>query len=428
MKLDYGKTALLGFGFFGVSLIWALYNSYVPVFLERDFLLSATAVGFVMTFDNIAALFIQPWIGALSDRTRTRWGRRMPFIMLGAPISALAFIAIPFAGALPVFMAVIIVMLLAMSVFRTPVIALMPDITPSPLRSKANGVINLMGGIGAILAFFVGARLYDIGRAVPFLVAAVVLVIAVLIVFWRIKEPAAPPEPPGAEAGVIANLKLIVRDRDKSALYILLAIVAWFVGYNIIETFFTLYGVNVLGVRESTASLTLGFLAVMFVLFSLPSAFIATKFGRKPTIIAGLVCMMLLLLAVRVLPIATQTTALVTIAGFQITVLQVLLMASGIAWALVNINSLPMVVDIAPQDRIGTYTGLYYFASTLAAIAGPWLGGILIDATGRDYTVIFTVAPFAMLAAIGFMLGVRRGERAEELNSSAHAETARIVN
>ncbi|MBI4674481.1 MAG: MFS transporter [Chloroflexi bacterium] len=426
MKLDYGKTALLGFGFFGVSLIWSLYNSYVPVFLERDFLLSATIVGFVMTFDNIAALFIQPWIGALSDRTHSRWGRRMPYIMLGAPIGALAFMAIPFAGSLPVFMAVIIVMLLAMSAFRTPVIALMPDITPSPLRSKANGVINLMGGIGAILAFFVGARLYDIGRAVPFIAAAVVLVLAVLIVFWRIREPTAPAEPPPAEAGVLANVRLIARDRDKSALYILLAIFAWFVGFNIIETFFTLYGVNALGIRESTASLTLGFLAVMFVLFSLPSAFIATKFGRKPTIIAGLALMLLLLAVVRVLPAATQIAALVSIAGFQITVLQVLLMAAGLAWAMVNINSLPMVVDIAPQDRIGTYTGLYYFASTLAAIGGPWLGGILIDATGRDYTVIFTVAPFAMLLAIGFMLGVRRGERAEELHPSGQAtETVR---
>ena len=257
MKLDYGKTALLGFGFLGVSLIWSVYNSYVPVFLEKDFALSASLIGIVMTFDNIAALFIQPWIGALSDRTHTRIGRRMPFILIGAPVAALAFAVIPFANVLPLFMATIIVMLFAMVVFRTPVIALMPDITPSPLRSKANGVINLMGGVGAILAFFVGARLYDLGRPVPFIVFAIVLVIALALVYLLIKEPRAAAEPPSQEAGVLANLKIILADRDKSAILILFAIFAWFVGFNVIETFFTLYGVNVLGVKESAASLTL---------------------------------------------------------------------------------------------------------------------------------------------------------------------------
>jgi MFS family permease len=413
MKLDYGKTAILGFGFFGVSLIWSLYNSYVPVFLEKDFLLSATVIGLVMTFDNIAALFIQPWIGAQSDRTRTSIGRRMPFIIVGAPIAAIAFALIPFANLLPLFMAVIIVMLLAMAIFRTPVIALMPDITPSPLRSKANGVINLMGGIGAILAFFVGARLYDMGRPVPFIAAAIVLVIAVAIVFWRIKEPKDASEPATEQAGVLANLRLILTDRDRSAILILLAIFAWFVGFNVVETFFTLYGVNVLNIKESAASLTLGFLSVMFVLFAVPSGFIATRFGRKPTILAGLALLVVLLGLIRVMPPATQMQPVASIAGLAITNLHLIMLVAGIGWALININSLPMVVDIAPQDRLGTYTGLYYFFSTLAAILGPWLGGALVDFTGRNYAMIFTIAPIGMLAAFALMLGVRRGERAE---------------
>jgi maltose/moltooligosaccharide transporter len=413
MKLDYGKTAILGFGFFGVSLIWSLYNSYVPVFLEKDFLLSATLVGIVMTFDNIAALFIQPWIGALSDRTHTAIGRRMPYIIIGAPIAAIAFALIPFAGVLPLFMVTIIVMLLAMAVFRTPVIALMPDITPSPLRSKANGVINLMGGIGAILAFFVGAKLYDMGRPVPFIAAAVVLVIAVAIVFWRIKEPKDAPEPPKEEAGVIANLRIIIADRDRSALLILLAIFAWFVGYNTIETFFTLYGVNVLGIKESAASLMLGFLSVTFVLFAVPSGFIATRYGRRTTILTGIALLGILLVTIRVLPVSTLKQTLLSVAGLGITTLHLLMMIAGVAWALININSLPMVVDIAPQNRLGTYTGLYYFFSTLAAILGPWMGGALVDLTGRDYTTIFVIAPIGMLVAFLCMLGVRRGERAE---------------
>lgn len=413
MKLNYGKTAILGFGFFGISLLWSIYNSYVPVFLEKDFLLSATLVGFVMTFDNIAALLIQPWIGALSDRTHTSIGRRMPFIIAGAPIAAIAFALIPWVNLLPLFMAVIIIMLLAMAIFRTPVIALMPDITPSPLRSKANGVINLMGGIGAILAFFVGAKLYDMGRPVPFIAVAIVLILAIAIVFWRIKEPKETPEPPSREAGVFANLRIILADRDKSALLILLAIFAWFVGFNVIETFFTLYGVNVLKIKESAASLMLGFLSVTFVLFAVPSGFIATRFGRKGTILTGLAILGTLLLLIRILPPTTQMQALFTLAGLQITVMHLIMMLAGIAWACININSLPMVVDIAPQDRIGTYTGLYYFFSTLAAILGPWMGGVLTDLMGRDYSMIFTIAPLGMLFAFLFMLFVRRGERAE---------------
>lgn len=413
MKLNYGKTAILGFGFFGISLLWSIYNSYVPVFLEKDFLLSATLVGFVMTFDNIAALLIQPWIGALSDRTHTSIGRRMPFIIAGAPIAAIAFALIPWVNLLPLFMVVIIIMLLAMAIFRTPVIALMPDITPSPLRSKANGVINLMGGIGAILAFFVGAKLYDMGRPVPFIAVAIVLILAIAIVFWRIKEPKETPEPPSREAGVFANLRIILADRDKSALLILLAIFAWFVGFNVIETFFTLYGVNVLKIKESAASLMLGFLSVTFVLFAVPSGFIATRFGRKGTILTGLAILGTLLLLIRILPPTTQMQTLITLAGLQITVMHLIMMLAGIAWACININSLPMVVDIAPQDRIGTYTGLYYFFSTLAAILGPWMGGVLTDLMGRDYSMIFTIAPLGMLFAFLFMLFVRRGERAE---------------
>ena len=159
MKLNYPKTFLLGFGFFGVSVIWAIYNAFVPIFLRQRFNLEPNVIGFIMTLDNIAALFIQPYVGALSDKLRTPIGRRMPFILVGAPIAAVAFALVPAAQALPLFIASIGAMLLAMAVFRTPVIALMPDVTPSQFRSQANGVINFMGGIGSIIAFLVGSSL-----------------------------------------------------------------------------------------------------------------------------------------------------------------------------------------------------------------------------------------------------------------------------
>ncbi|MCC7361873.1 MAG: MFS transporter [Anaerolineales bacterium] len=165
MKLNYGKTFLLGFGFFGVSVIWGVYNAFVPVFLDQKFHLDPAVIGFFMTLDNLAALFIQPPVGAWSDRLRTRIGRRMPFILVGAPLAALAFGWIPLAGVLPLFVAGTTTLLLSMALWRTPVVALMPDIIPSPLRSQANGIINFMGGLGAIMSFLVGASLYELNPA-----------------------------------------------------------------------------------------------------------------------------------------------------------------------------------------------------------------------------------------------------------------------
>ncbi len=162
MRLNYSKTFLLGFGFFASSLMWATYNAFVPLFLANKFDLDVRWIGFFMTLDNIAALFIQPPVGAWSDRLRTPIGRRMPFILIGAPIAAGAFSLIPLASVLPLFSACTISMLLSMALWRTPVVALMPDITPSKFRSQANGIINLMGGLGAIIATLGGAVLFKI--------------------------------------------------------------------------------------------------------------------------------------------------------------------------------------------------------------------------------------------------------------------------
>jgi Na+/melibiose symporter-like transporter len=149
-KFNYGKIFLLGFGFFGVSVIWSVYNAFVPLFLANKFNFAPWLIGFFMTLDNIAALFIQPPVGAWSDRLRTKIGRRMPFILIGAPVGAIAFGLIPIAAVPTLFVACTSTLLLSMAFWRTPVVALMPDITPSQYRSQANGVINLMGGIGTI--------------------------------------------------------------------------------------------------------------------------------------------------------------------------------------------------------------------------------------------------------------------------------------
>jgi maltose/moltooligosaccharide transporter len=429
-RLDYKKTFLLGFGFLGVSLVWLLYNSYVPIFLQAGnpafdqnvgtttvgFGLSAVMAGLIMTLDNIAAFFIQPVVGVLSDRTHTRIGRRMPYILTAAPIAAVAFALIPVAvnqippelsgqtdqlgGQLAFFMVAIGVMLLAMAAFRTPLIALMPDITPSPLRSKANGVINLMGGIGALLATFGGALLYSFNMVAPFWVGAIVLVVAALVVFMTIKEPKTYAGGIGDEErwwDTLREVGAIPHQERKCLILLLLAIFSWFVGYNAIETFFTSYGTFQLGVAESTASLLLGFFSLTFIVFAIPGGLLAERWGRRQTILTGLVALTILLVLASFLPSVYAIAAIMFL--------------GGAAWALININSLPMVVDIAPDDRLlGTYTGLYYISGTLAAIVGPILNGWIIDASGKNYNTIFWVAPAFMLVAIGCMFFVTRGE------------------
>ena len=188
-KFNYGKIFLLGFGFFGVSVIWGTYNAFVPIFLADKFGLSPFLIGFFMTLDNIAALLIQPPVGAWSDKLRTPIGRRMPFILIGAPIGALAFGLIPVVAILPIFVACTSTLLLSMALWRTPVVALMPDITPSQYRSQANGIINFMGGIGAIFAFLGGSALYKMNSAFPFWLGSVLVILSALLVFIFIREP-----------------------------------------------------------------------------------------------------------------------------------------------------------------------------------------------------------------------------------------------
>ncbi len=414
MKFNYGKIFLLGFGFFGTSVIWSVYNAFVPIFLANKFGLSAGLIGFFMTLDNIAALFIQPPVGAWSDRLRTRIGRRMPFILIGAPVSAVAFGLIPIAAVLPLFVACTSTLLLSMALWRTPVVALMPDITPSALRSQANGIINFMGGIGAIIAFLVGSSLYRSNPAFPFWMGSGLVIIAALLVFAFIREPSdlAAGE---VEPNMFGSLREVIADNDKSAIRLFGAIFFWFIGYNAIEAFFTLYSVNQLGLEAADGAALLGHLSVFFVLFALVSGFIGGKFGRRVTISAGILGLTALIAIMFFLPAELLSAPLTKLPVLgTVRVVSLFLMGAGIAWALININSLPMVVDMVEDARIGTYTGLYYLFSTLAAIAGPNVNGWVIQLSGNNYNTIMLVAPIFMVVALILMLGVRRGEAKTE--------------
>ncbi|MGE5560425.1 MAG: MFS transporter [Chloroflexota bacterium] len=398
LRLDWKRTFLIGFGFLATSIAWSMYNANVPLILDRAYGLSTLTIGVIMTFDNIFAVIFQPLFGALSDRTITRWGRRMPYILIGLPLCAALFVLIPRMSTLFGMMGVIILFNFIMSTWRSPVIALMPDLTPPPLRSLANGVINLMGGVGGVLAFLVGGMLVNRGGAgLAFIFGGFVMVLAWVALFLFVREPKVLS---AAEAEVVREQEMAEERHDKrginrSLLLILFAILFWFVGYNAIETFFTLWAVNVLGLSEGSASITLTFFTLALVIGAVPAGIIGTRFGRRRTILAGLV----------------GIVALFTLQGFMtsLNVVRILLALAGFSWALININSLPMVVEIARSSRIGKYTGYYYFFSASAAIIGPSLFGWIRDLT-QNYSTLFVFANAAFAIALGCMLFVRHGE------------------
>jgi maltose/moltooligosaccharide transporter len=293
------------------------------------------------------------------------------------------------------------------------VVALMPDITPSRFRSQANGIINLMGGVGAIVSFLGGSALYRMNPNFPFWMGSGLVILAALLVFIFIREPKEFAEAE-QQPGMIASLMEVIRSEERSALRILLAIFFWFVAYNAVEAFFTLYAKNHLGMDEADGARLLGQLSFMFVLFALPAGLIGSRVGRRVTIMTGILLMTGVLAAIHFTPNETLIYELTRLPVLgSVPVLGALLMVGGMSWALININSLPMVVDMTVAARIGTYTGLYYLFSTLAAIAGPNINGLIVQLSGNDYGMVMLVAPIFMLIAFVMMLGVRRGEASQ---------------
>ncbi|MCG8348457.1 MAG: MFS transporter [Chloroflexales bacterium] len=440
MRLNYLQTFLLGFAFLGIQALFAVYNAYVPIFLQSgrlDFVeinpvaggfgLNATLTGFIMTLDNLAAILILPYIGALSDVTVSRWGKRKPYIIAGAPLAVLAFAGIPFMLGLPLslFMLVVVIFILAVDIFRTPVISLMPDITPSPLRSQANGIINLMGGLGATLAFVIGGVLYSMSPTGPFLFGSITTLIACAIVVFFVSVPREPDEvrTPGSlwqrvreaarnqEGGSIGqDIRTVISDRDRSVLLLLGAIFFWFLAYSALTVFFTSFATVSLGVARGQEALLLAFFSLTIVLFALPAGVIGARIGRKRSILLGL---------------AIFTVALSAISALSnLNLIRFMLILSGIGWAMIVVNSLPMIFDSAPLGRIGAYTGLYYVASQSAEVIGPVLVGGVLDLLDSNYRTMFIYAPLMLIIAMTLMIKVQRGEVRTSVPAEAHLPEA----
>lgn len=394
MKLDYKKTLLIGLAFFSASMVWPIYNSYVPIFLEK-YLSSTFLIGIIMTIDNIFAVVFQPIFGALSDKVNTRYGRRMPFLLVGVPLGAIFFSLIPFEFSLASLMLFVILTNFSMSIYRAPAVALMPDLTPPSLRSKANGVINLMGGIAAVIAFGAGGALYKIDRHYPFFMASIIMVIAVILLYSFVKEPKNIHKQSETEDDAAVKDKSKLQGQFLSLVFLLLAIFFWFTGYQAVEAFFSLYGKHILGINEGDASILLMFFSASFVIFSIPAGIIATKFGRKRTIMTGIVGLLIIFIALTMIR--------------SVAIIRILLIIGGLLWGSINVNSYPMVVEMATSGGIGKYTGYYYFFSSMAAIVSPALFGWIRDLVD-SYQPLFIYAAVSFLFALFFMMLVKHGE------------------
>ena len=414
-----GITFLIGFGFFTMGLMDPLYDTYVPIFLSK-YISSMSLVGFIMTIDNILAIFLIPIVSAWSDRTNTRIGRRMPYILALLPLTAVFFGAIPYAAgvSLAALIAILLLLNITKQSVRGPVVALMPDTIPADYRSEANGVINTMGGIASIVGTIGLARLMDLDTKLPLLgntkdrlpfpLAGLFVVLAIILLFVFIREK----RPDQTEAGeqkipMIESFRNVAAQKDKSALYILISLFLWFLGYQGVLPFIGKYSVDVLKTSSGTAALAAGMVGIAYAIFALPSGYVAHRVGRKKTIRASLLVISILTAILFVHPWLTAALP----GSLKLASFWAIMFLFGIFWVSIITNSFPMLWQMAEWGTIGIYTGLYYTASQAAAILAPILTGLIIDVFG--YSGIFLFCTVCMLAARFVMGKVTKGEPAE---------------
>lgn len=423
MRLNYVRIFLLGLAFSGLQVLLSIYNAYMPIILQSgraDFVSAATVkggfgldaglTGLIMSLENLAAILILPFIGALSDATASRLGKRKPYMLVGAPITALAFVCLPLLLGRPLwlFMLAAFVFIIAVDVIRTPIVAIMPDVTPSPLRSQANGVIHFVGGIGAVLALVVGGALFRTSVLGPFAFGALALLVGCLVVVALVPVPPSldlPRHPGGllaharaalgSEGGVLGELRVLAAAQDRSPLLLLGAIFCIFVAYGTLTVFFTSFATDTLQVARGSEAQLLTWFALTFVVCSVPAGLLSVRMGRRRAMLTGILLMLL-------------ACALIGLTS-NLWLIRAMLMLAGVSWSLIGVNALLMVLDCNPAqaERIGVYAGIYYIATQAADVLGPTVIGLLIDLGGRNYRLLFLYIVITLAAGAALMLRVR---------------------
>ncbi|MDR2974194.1 MAG: MFS transporter [Propionibacteriaceae bacterium] len=423
--LNTRRTILVGFAFLSICAFWQMYNSVIPLMLTNTFHLNETWSGVIMAADNVLGLFLLPLFGAISDRCHSRLGKRRPFLLGGTILAAIlmlvlplidnAYAAVPSDAKMVGFIVVLGLLLIAMGTYRSPAVALMPDVTPKPLRSKGNAVINLMGAVGGIIYLLVAAVLYHgesstghVSYVTLFAVVAGIMLVGTFIVTGTIHErqietemrqwEAEHPEEDLATADGSGHEVLPTPVR-RSLIFLLFSIALWFVGYNAIETWFTTYAHHEWGMSLGSASICLTVATVGAIISYIPVGAIASSVGRKKTIMFGVVLLAACFFAGFVYTLVTHV--------FH-PALYILFALVGVAWASINVNSLPMVVEMCKGSDIGKFTGYYYTFSMAAQTITPIAAGWLLRNVG--YISLFPYAACFVALSFVTMVFVRHGD------------------
>ncbi len=453
MKLNYKRIILVGMAFFLISAFWQAYDAIVPLILTNHFGLPQSISGAVMSIDNVLAVFMLPIFGAISDKVNTKYGKRTPFILIGTVLAIVSFIALtlidnlqlarlveagvpqltqgamtdeafselvrktavqltienplPFIG----FIATLLVVLIAMATFRSPAVALMPDVTVKPLRSKANAIINLTGTAGGILVLVLGmvfaTSKNHYMQYTPYVIAVTAIMLTGLIIFLvsvKEKKWAQEMEEESARLGIDAlpedtalstHSRKLSRPELRSLLLILASVALWYVGYNSITSKYSVYATNILGFDFN---LTLIIAQAAAIVSYIPVGLIASRIGRKKTILCG----------ITILASAFFIGNFITASTPEFIMYPVFILA-GIGWATINVNSFPMVVELARGGDVGKYTGYYYTASMSAQIVAPILSGVLYDLIGMRY-VFFAFGTLFVALSFVTMFFVKHGD------------------
>ncbi|MBQ9485757.1 MAG: MFS transporter [Clostridia bacterium] len=412
MNINYKRTVLVGFAFFLICAFWQAYDNVIPLILTNKYGLNQTLSGLIMALDNILALFMLPLFGSLSDKSGGKFGRRTPFIVIGTICAVFSFIFVPIISENSVwlFIVVLLLSLISMSVFRSPAVALMPDVTCKPHRSKGNAVINLMGAAGGIIVLVFGIifKTGEVGKTDFFLyiLATCALMIAALIVFLlSVKENAWAAEMRENTEKYFPDKEAEERDEQNhgklskgqlfSLFFILSSVALWYMGYNAVTSKYSLYSANVL---ELDYNLTMMIAQAAAIASYIPVGIIAAKIGRKKSIIVGVIMLFIAFFAAGFLR-----------KGVSNAVMFALFALAGIGWATINVNSFPMVVELAKAGDTGKYTGYYYTASMAAQALTPVISGAIMDGFGNMFP-LFPYAAVCVALAFITMLFVRHGD------------------
>lgn len=434
MKLSYKRTLAVGFAFFLICAFWQAYDSIIPKILTDKFGMAQVWSGAVMALDNLLAVFLLPLFGAISDRHNGRLGRRTPFILIGTVAASIGLVALSLADnmqlahlggrdpievtkenpqILVIFMLILLFVLLAMSIYRSPAVALMPDVTPKPLRSKANAIINLMGSAGGIIVLILG-MIFGTGKPensqmsyTGFFAVVAGMMIAALAVFmltvrekkWaaeaqRINDALDAETEKTEKASVSDPGKKLSRGELKSLVLLLASVVLWYMGYNAVTSKYSVYAGAVLGLDYN---LTMIVAQAAAIISYIPVGIISSKIGRKKAILAGVVMLG-----------GAFLFASFMREGSSLIVMNLLFALAGIGWATINVNSYPMVVELAGSGDVGKYTGYYYTASMSAQIITPILSGAFLTYVGME--TLFPYAAIFAAAAFVTMLFVKHGD------------------